>query len=367
MIGQKGIPATLGGVETSVEHLSAALAQRGHRMIVYCRANYTPANASASHPNVELRILPSISTKHFDALSHTALSLIHLARKDADIVHLHSVGPAALAPLARFKRLPTVVTVHAADWLRTKWSAPARFCLRRALDLAVKSADLVTTVSLSMVGFLADTYGMDAVHIPNGVAPQPPSAGTLSDRFGISAKRFILFAGRMVPEKDVHVLIQAFNNLLARPAFADTHLLLAGDSGFSGNYLSELRRQAGPNTHFLGALCPADLALLYENAAVCVLPSHIEGMSLVLLEAASHCCPVIAADITENRNTLSDFARYFQPRNAQHLQDVLSDVLDNPVSPTKVEAARSYVLDNFSWDTIARRMEDAYQCVLSRP
>ena len=292
--------------------------------------------------------------------------MIHLPRKDADIVHLHSVGPAALAPLARFKRLPTVATIHAADWLRTKWSAPARFCLRRALDLVVKSADLITTVSLSMADFLADTYGITAVHIPNGVAPQPPSPGTLSDRFGISAKRFILFTGRMVPEKDVHLLIQAFNNLLAQPSFADTHLLLAGDSGFSDNYLSQLRRQAGPNTHFLGTLCPADLALLYQNATVCVLPSHLEGMSLVLLEAASHSCPVIAADIPQNRDTLSEFARYFQPRNLQHLQDALSDILNNPPHATALDAARRHVLDSFSWDTITRRMEDAYRCLLAR-
>ena len=366
MIGQKGIPATLGGVETCVEHLSTTLAKRGHRIIVYCRANYTPTNASANHPNVELRILPSLRTKHLDALSHTILSLIHLPRKDADLVHLHSVGPAALAPLSRFKRLPTVATIHAADWLRAKWSAPAGFCLRRALDLAVKSADLITTVSLSMADFLADTYGITAVHIPNGVAPQPPGPGTLSDRFGVSAKRSILFAGRMVPEKDVHVLIQAFNNLLAQSTFADTHLLLAGDSGFSDNYLSHLRSQAGPNTHFLGALCPADLALLYRNASVCVLPSHLEGMSLVLLEAASHSCPVIAADIPENRNTLSDFARYFQPRSAQHLQDALSNILNNPPPTTELATARRHVLDNCSWDKIARRMEDAYRCVLSR-
>ena len=367
MIGQKGIPATIGGVETCVEHLAGALAKRGHRLIVYCRSNYTPPGTAKDYQGVELRILPSIPTKHLDTISHTALSLLELTRKDVDLVHIHSVGPAALAPLARFKRLPTVVTIHAADWLRAKWSTPARFCLRRALDIAVKSADLITTVSLSMVDFLADTYSIKAVYIPNGVAPQPAAPGTLSDRFGILAQRFLLFAGRMVPEKDVHVLIQAFNNLPPQPALADLHLLLAGDAPFSDNYLQHLKKLAGPNTHFLGSVPPADLAMLYQNATACVLPSHLEGMSLVLLEAASHSCPLIAADIPENRNTLAQFAHYFKPGSVENLRDTLADLLNNPQPAAQLaDAARSHVLTNFSWDEIARKTEDAYLCAMQR-
>ncbi len=217
MIGQKGIPATFGGVETSVEHLAAALVARGHKVTAYCRRNYTSPNAPASYRGIDLRILPSIPTKHLDAISHTAFSLLHLFRSDFDIIHLHSVGPAVLTPLARLTHLPTVVTIHAADWLRDKWSTPARFCLRRALDIAVRSAHLITTVSLSMARFIADTYAVKAVYIPNGIAVKKAAPINLSDRFGISAQRFILFAGRLVPEKDVHLLIQAFQNLIAQP------------------------------------------------------------------------------------------------------------------------------------------------------
>ena len=365
MIGLKGIPAASGGVETAVEHLSSALLARGHQVLVYCRSNYTPRTTPRDYHGIELRILPSIRTKHLDALSHTALCLADLTHRDVDLVHIHSVGQASLAPFARLMRLPTVITIHAADWLRAKWSAPARFCLRRSLDIAVRSADVLTTVSLSMVDFLADTYGVEAVHIPNGVSVGSPVSTDLLDCLGLSPQRFILFAGRLVPEKDPHVLLEAFNNLIGQPRFAGLHLLIAGDSGFSDSYAAELRRLAGPHTHFLGTVSPADLAGLYGQAAVCVLPSHLEGMSLVLLEAAACACPVIAADIPENRNTLAEFANYFAPRSAQSLQDTLAKLLDN-LSDARALARRSrdYVIRRFSWTRIAQRMEEVYLCAV---
>ena len=216
-----------------------------------------------------------------------------------------------------------------------------------------------------MAHFLADTYGAQAVYIPNGIAVQKAAAINLSDRFGISAQRFILFAGRLVREKDVHLLIQAFQNLIAQPAFADTHLLLAGDSSFSDAYLRRLHRLAGPATHFLGVVDPASLAWLYCQAELCVLPSHLEGMSLVLLEAASHACPVIAADIRANRDTLGDFANYFEPRSLRALQHAIAQLLSNPKpAAQRAQAARLHVSRLFSWDRIAQQMEDAYTCAL---
>ena len=367
MIGQRGIPATSGGVETCVEHLASALVARGHEVIVYCRANYTPRNMPRVYRGIKLRILPSIPTKHLDALSHTVFSLLDLVRSGVDLVHIHSVGPASLAPLARLSGFPTVVTIHAADWLRAKWSFPARLCLRRALDLAVGYANVLTTVSLSLADFIADTYGVRPVYIPNGVGLLSPASRSLLDRFGASERRFILFAGRLVPEKDVHLLIEAFHRLIGQPGFADINLLIAGDSGFSDSYVRKLHRLAGSNTHFLGVLAPADLAKLYEQAAVCVQPSHLEGMSLVLLEAASHACPVIAADIQENRNTLKEFANYFTPRSVEALQSALSGLLNNPTDAKLLaRAAREHVVREFSWKKIAREMEDAYLCAVRR-
>ncbi len=180
MVGQKGIPATFGGIETCVEQLASALVARRHKVRVYCRNNYTPTGVGNCYKGVDLRRLPSIGSKHLDAISHTAFSLADAAFGDADLVHFHGVGPGALVPMARLAGMPVVVTVHAADWLRDKWSGPARFCLRRGLDIAVRYAQVLTTVSLSMVDFLADTYGVRTVYIPNGVALRKAARLSLS-------------------------------------------------------------------------------------------------------------------------------------------------------------------------------------------
>lgn len=365
MIGQKGIPAIHGGVETCIEQLACRLASHGHRVLVYCRSNYTPADTPKRYGGIDLRILPSIGTKHLDAISHTFLSIVDLVWRDVDVVHLHSAGPAALALLPRLGGLPVVVTIHAADWLRDKWSAPAKFCLRKGLDLAVRSANVVTAVSPFLADFLSEKYGINARYIPNGICPQSSQAGSLSDLLGISAPRFILFVGRLVPEKDVHLLIEAFEGLAGQQAFADTHLLLAGDSSFSDDYREKLRSLAGPKTHFLGRLSQRELAMLYEEAAVCVLPSRLEGMPLVLLEAASHACPVIAADTPENRHVLAGLAQYFVPGKVQALQDLICRTLGNPAPARELAlAARKHVLSSFSWDEITQRMEEVYLCAV---
>jgi glycosyltransferase involved in cell wall biosynthesis len=122
---------------------------------------------------------------------------------------------------------------------------------------------------------------------------------------------------------------------------------------------------SGPATHFLGVVDPSSLACLYAQANVCVLPSHLEGMPLVLLEAASQACPVIAADIPANRQTLGEFAHYFPPRSLQALGQVLAQLLSNPQPGLQLARdAQRHVTSLFSWDRIAQQMEEAYLCAL---
>ena len=69
-IGQKGMPAVGGGVERYVEDLSIRLAEAGNEVTVYTRAYYTPA-ALREYSGVKLVSLPSIYTKHLDAITHS--------------------------------------------------------------------------------------------------------------------------------------------------------------------------------------------------------------------------------------------------------------------------------------------------------
>ena len=193
MLGLKGIPATFGGVERHVEELSARLAGRGHEVTVYCRRNYTPRGSL--HRGVRLRILPSISTKHLDAVSHSALAAADIAARPFDVVHFHSAGPALLSFVPRIaSRRPcaVVATVHAMDWRRRKWGPLARWWLRRGAWAAVTFPHRTIVVSRQLEEYFA-ARGKRVVHIPNGV--EAPCRAPLDElrRLGIEEERYVLW------------------------------------------------------------------------------------------------------------------------------------------------------------------------------
>ncbi len=89
MVGTRGVPARYGGFETAVEEVGRRLADRGHRVVVYCRT--VPGAAEprpAEHLGMELVHLPAARRRALETLSHTALSVGHLLghRTDAAIV-----------------------------------------------------------------------------------------------------------------------------------------------------------------------------------------------------------------------------------------------------------------------------------------
>ena len=99
IIGQKGIPVTMGGVEKSVEQISVRLVERGHEVIVYTRPNYTDKNLK-QYKGVRLISLPTVPTKHLDAIVHTFFaSLDVIFRRKVDVVMFNSIGPSIMIVL----------------------------------------------------------------------------------------------------------------------------------------------------------------------------------------------------------------------------------------------------------------------------
>ena len=208
MIGLRGIPATYGGVERAVEELAAHLADRGHDVTVYARTAYSERDRTEFR-NVSIKRLPQINTKHLEAASHTSLALAHaLVRRRFDVIHLHATGPGAMAPVARLAGVPVVVTIQGLDWRREKWGRGARLVLQLASLLAAKSPDRAIVVSRELERYYRDELGATTSYIPNGVKPdRPPVASPILD---LEPDSYVLFLGRLVPEKHVHTLIRAY-------------------------------------------------------------------------------------------------------------------------------------------------------------
>lgn len=360
MIGLRGIPATYGGIERVVEELSLQLHGRGHDVTVYGRKGYVDPDLR-EYRGVRLRTLPEIDTKHFETASHTFLAVVDALRADeADVLHIHASGPALFAFLPHLAGMPTVVTIHAFDHKRAKWGAFARTALQLGLRSAATVPDRTIVVSHELVSFCREQFGRDVTWIPNGINDKDFQETEPVE--GLEPGRFLLFLGRLVPEKGVHTLLRAF----ARTDL-DMQLAIGGPGTHTEAYVAELEQLAAldPRVVMLGPVYDARKAWLLRNAAAVVQPSTVEGLPLVLLEAGICRQRCVVSDIPEHLEVVANgdkpLATLFPAGDEQALAQAITACLADPSAQTRADALRASMLERYDWPTIARETEEIYR------
>ena len=366
MVGQRGVPATYGGIEHHVEQLGMRLVDLGHEVTVYCRTNYT-ADREPEYLGMQLRYQSTINTKHFDAIAQSASATFAAMSQGVDIVHYHALGPGLVSPLPRvFSRAKVVQTVHGLDQHRAKWGRLATSVLSTGCWMSARVPDATVVVSRSLEQYYLEHFGKQTHYIPNGVERRGAfPTDLIRKQFDLETGSYLLFVGRLVPEKAPDLLLRAY-----RDVPGDLRLVIAGGSSFSDDYVRTLERLAAEDPRVLLAGYVHDQALdeLYANSALFVLPSNLEGMPLTLLEAAAHGAPILASDIEPHLEVLSHDApgrRLFRSGDQTDLTRALQAALANPGSELLGGAElRSRIHREFNWDDAAAELVTLYRSVL---
>jgi glycosyltransferase involved in cell wall biosynthesis len=355
MIGVKGIPHP-GGIENVVEELGARLAEKGHEVTVYVRARYTPRSRS-THRGMHLVHLPSLPTKHFDAITHSLVATMHAMSNGADVAHVHSIGLSPLTLPFRLRSIPTVLQSHGLDWQRDKWGAIAKTYLRVTDRGAVLFPTVTTVVSRKMKRYYETTMGKQVIYIPNGVDSSPRRSPDQLPRLGLCGDDYILFASRLVPEKGLPYLLDAYR-AIPKPR---KKLVIAGDSNYGDRYAAALKHQATEDILFLGFVRGQLFEELLSCAYLYVLPSDIEGLSTGLLQAMSFGNCVLVSDIEENLEVIGESGMSFRRGNVADLRDKLEMLLtrDDLVRQYRAQAA-AHVRKHYNWDDVADEYEQLY-------
>lgn len=365
-IGQKGIPATSGGVEYHVDRLSRELARRGHDVTVYVRSWHTPKTLK-SFEGVRLVHLPTLRTKHLDAAVHSGLASWHAVWHGADIIHFQAPGPAAFSVIPRLFGKKVVATIHRRDWEAEKWGGLAKLLLRLAGAVAVRVPHQTIVVSESV---LAPRRGMKRRNfrlIPNGVEePRPRPWAPISGHPALAPKKYLLYLGRLVPEKRADWLIRAFLHLgTARGPLEGLFLVIAGDSSGTDNYVERLKRLARPNPRiiFTGPVWGEEKKVLLSHAFLFALPSALEGYPIALLEAQSYglCC--LASDIPPHREIVRDGETgvLFRRDDPADLEAKLRDLVARPARAEELGGrARRDVERRMTWAEVAEKTLAVY-------
>jgi glycosyltransferase involved in cell wall biosynthesis len=361
MIGQKGIPATYGGIERHVDEIARRLVPLGIDVDVFCRLYYTPAGAE--YHGVRLLRRPSIHTKHLDAITHVSAATLESMLRHYDVVHFHALGPALFAGLPRLTGSRTVVTVHGLDWQREKWGRFARWFLRQCEGPAAHFPDRTIVVSKTLREHFRAHHHSTTTFIPNGTnLPQTrPAKKILS--LGLQPNKYVLFVGRLVPEKGVHYLCEAFAGI-----DTDMTLALVGGLSFSQDYVDVLRKHEGPRVKLLDYVFGDALEELWSNAYCVVQPSTMEGLSIALLEALSYGRCVLVSDIPENMEVAEECALSFRSRDVGDLRAKLEMLIRNPDQVREYgERAKKHILQHYSWENVAESTAQLYRELAARP
>lgn len=375
MIGHKRIPSREGGVEVVVDALSVRMARLGHHVEAYNRFGHHVSGKKYDqeygwkgrkfYKGVRIYIVPTFRRSSLNAIVYTFFATIMALFHHYDVIHYHAEGPCAMLWLPHFLKRKVVVTIHGLDWQRAKWGNFASFVIKFGERMAAKYADEIIVLSENVKQYFMDTYHRKTIYIPNGISrPDAQGAGLIGEKYGLEKDGYFLFLARIVPEKGLHYLIEAFSGL-----DTDKKLVIAGGSSQAMDYMDRIHRMAAKDERILMTDFVQGQVLeeLYANAYAFVLPSDVEGMALTLLEAMSYgdCC--LVSDIRENTEVVEDKALTFKKGDVKDLRRQLVWMLSHPDEVRCMgEESVDYICGKYDWDDVTRRTLAVYERAAGR-
>lgn len=361
MFGHKRIPSREGGVEIVVKELATRMSKEGHKVTCYNRGGHHVSGSEfdteekTEFHGVKIKTVPTIEKKGLAAVSASFFAAICSAFGNYDVVHIHAEGPASFCWLPRLMGKKVIVTIHGLDWQREKWNGGfASKYIHFGERMAAKWADEIIVLSREVQKYFKDEYGRNTVFIPNGVTrAEKHNADLIYQKFGLQKDAYILYLGRIVPEKGEHYLIQAFKQIET-----DKKLVIAGGASDTDDYLKSLKELASGEERiiFTGFVQGELLQELYSNAYVYVLPSDLEGMPLSLLEAMSfgNCC--LTSDIPECTEVIGHHGVSFKKGNVSDLKEKLQELCNQESTVCDYQKkASDYICRKYDWDVIVQK------------
>lgn len=366
MLGHKRIPSREGGIEIVVEELATRMVKLGHNVTCYNRKGHHVSGKEfdcdqlTDYKGVRLKSVFTLNKKGLAAMTASVAGAFCAAFGKYDVVHFHAEGPCAMLWFPKLFGKKCIATIHGLDHQRAKWGKFASTYIMLGEKCAVKYADEIIVLSEGVQNYFMKTYGRKTRFIPNGVVrPQIRKADIIKQKYGLEKDSYILFLGRLVPEKGLRYLIEAFKKVKT-----DKKLVIAGGSSDTEEFTNDLKKMTENDRRilFTGFIRGQELDEIYSNAYIYTLPSDLEGMPLSLLEAMSYgnCC--LVSDIEECVSVVEDKALVFKKSVVTELHKKLQSACDDEtmVAAYKNKAA-DFICSKYCWDDVVEKTLEVYR------
>lgn len=361
MIGIKAIPARFGGFETAVDEISRGLVRLGHDVVVYNRSGMCKY-PGAEYQGVRLVSLPTLKSKNFSTIVHAFLATMHVVLSQVDVVHYFTTGATLFAPIPRLAGMKIVCSVDGTDWQRDKWGAFARLYLKLSERLSVLFSHGLVADSRDVMRYYRELYGAESCLITYGMREATTEGREWLKRFGLESRDYVLFVGRLVPENNIHCLIEAF-----RHTKSDKKLVIVGDDPWEKEYVRRLKSTRDSRVVFTGGVYGDGYEQLQRNAYLFVLPDEVGGTHPALVEAMGYGNCVLVNDTPSNLEVIGGAGfSYHGSEGANDLREQLQMLVDNPRIVQEYRAKASLrALTHYRWEEVIGLHVALYQRVIN--
>lgn len=362
IIGHKRVPLREGGVEAVVCELSKRFTEKGHEIVIYNRKTLNQGSSIVEYYGAKIRNIFTFNSPILNAFVYSVSATIQALRDGADVIHYHAEGPGAMCLLAKCFHIPAVVTVHGLDWRRSKWGRLASCYLKFGESIAAKYADEIIVLSENAREYFKDKYNRETKLIRNGADICEPVKPKLIYSLGLAPGEYILFLARIVPEKGLHYLIEAFKEIET-----DKKLVIAGKLWERDGYTKRIINEAQGDSRimFIGFAEGRLLGEIYSNCLVYILPSEVEGMALSLIEALSYGARCLVSDIPENLCVAEEYVLSFKCGSVSSLRERLSELIKSEYGEEERLRQMEYMREHYSWDRCASETLEVLERAMS--
>ena len=251
------------------------------------------------------------------------------------------------------------MTVDGVDWDREAWGWIARVVLKVSYWLAVRVANTIVCDSRTVKAIFEKRFNANnIICIPYG-AKRIDNVSRSYQLFGLERLQYFIFIGRLVPEKGVDILLDAYARLAT-----NMPLVIVGDNELHAEYVAMLHRNAGVNVKFLGYRYGEEYESLLFNARAYITASKLEGTSPSLLAAmGAHVCCLVRA-IPENMETGGDGVLYFDGEIEDLVNKWHMIIEDTEILNKYASKGYERVASHYDWDVVTTQYLTAYDDVL---
>jgi len=357
ILGTRGIPASYSGFETAVEQLASRLSERGHEVTVYCRPHVVDRSLE-SYKGARLVHMRTIENKYLDTFVHTFRSALHASRvTKPDVALFFIAGNSPLCLITRRGDIPAVINIDGLDSDRRKWPALAKAYLRFAESRAPRWSDRAITDSHAVAEIFEQRYGTRIGVVPYGVEDPGYEGTEMLERLGLEPRKYILFVGRLEPENNPHLLVEAFSRINAERA-GGMKLAIIGGAPYASDYIRNVWRSADPRVVFPGYVFGRGYWELQRHAYLFCAPTEVGGTHPVILEAMAAGNCVLVNDHPPNAETVGDAGVYFSRRiGVEDLTAQLDRLLNDPKLVEKFRARALRRAREYSWEAVTDQYE----------